>query len=224
MRSLGADPALVGIWVRGWVVSRNVAAPEPDHGAWRVEVGLREQQRRFVFPAIAPGLGELAASVEQPWVFLKACAPEAAIAPWLPPRWTIQTPGFMMVRPRQRRARGLGTLDGLGGYRLEYAGGVRLGLTATIMRGGRHLRRQRPCLALVQDHAIYDRIVTHEDHRRRGLGRAVIMATLDRLAHENAGARHGVLVATPARPRTLHHPGLVGSLRPTPVRSYLPPK
>jgi len=185
-----ADPELVATWVRGWAISRGVAPPVPDHGGHRVEVGLPEQRRRFVFPALGPGLKDLARSIHDPWVLLKICAPAAAVRALLPARWTLQARAFMMVRPVN--AAPSSTLPP--GYRLEYAGAAPW-LTATIVAEDGTCAASGG-LALVQDHAIYDRIVTHEDHRRRGLGR-VIMATLDRLAHENAG-RHGVLVATPA--------------------------
>src|SRR3546814_4561627 len=48
---------------------------------------------------------------------------------------------------------------------------------------------------VVTDHtAIYDRVVTQEEHRRLGIGRALV-AALDQAAVER-GARRGLLVAT----------------------------
>ena len=49
--------------------------------------------------------------------------------------------------------------------------------------------------ALLEAHAIFDRIETQEAHRRRGLGSRVMQA-LGRAARD-CGAHHGVLVATP---------------------------
>lgn len=49
-------------------------------------------------------------------------------------------------------------------------------------------------LALVDDFAIYDQIVTHEDHRRRGLG-TIVMKALEAVALKQKKTR-SVLVAT----------------------------
>ncbi len=192
-----ADPGLVGIWVRGWALSRGLPPPVADHGAHRVEVGLPEQVRRFVFPAASPGLKTLGQGIKEPWVFLKVCAPRAAVRAVLPSRWILQAHAFMMVRPVDGAATSILPLS----YRLDCAGTAPAPTVRIMAEDGTCAASGG--VALVQGHAIFDRIVTHEDHRRRGLGRTV-MATLDQLAREH-GARQGVLVATPAG-RELYSP------------------
>lgn len=57
-----------------------------------------------------------------------------------------------------------------------------------IVAGGR--------IALVEDIAVFDQIWTHEDHRRQGLGGAIMRSLEDAAA--NRGAVRGMLVATDA--------------------------
>src|SRR3546814_7013050 len=45
----------------------------------------------------SPAIGELARAINEPWIFLKACAPPDAVQAMLPSQWIIQRPGHMMT-------------------------------------------------------------------------------------------------------------------------------
>jgi hypothetical protein len=185
-----ADPLTVATWVRGWTIARGVAPPLWADGAWRVEVGLPTQRARFVFPALTEAVRRRAEAVTEPWVFLKICAPDHAVRPLLPPGWVIQQPGFMMVCGFPMRP---GTAGLPPGYSLAIARDA-AGIHALITAPGGETAASGTAVR-VRGHAIYDRIVTQPEHRRRGLGRAIMHAL------EGAARAHGlheaVLVATP---------------------------
>lgn len=183
-----ADPHIVATWIKGWTLARETTSPTPYKGGFRVDVGWPEQKARYVFPAIVPAIGELVSSINEPWVFLKACASPDALQAILPPRWTIQRPGYMMTN-----AGPMASNSALSeGYRLDATRG-----TISVVRAfdptGNEAAIGR--VVVVDGFAIYDRIETRPEHRRRGLARAVMQA-LETIAREK-GAVRGVLVATP---------------------------
>src|SRR5579871_3955226 len=100
-RALHADPKLVETWVRGWAMTREVAPPERDSGALRVDVGWPEQKQRFVFDHLSADVQRLAERIREPWILIKVCAPWEAVQPILPANWVIPFPGFMMTRALQ---------------------------------------------------------------------------------------------------------------------------
>ncbi|ADO74156.1 GNAT family N-acetyltransferase [Stigmatella aurantiaca] len=186
--ALCADPALVEIWVRGWALTRGTAPPVRDGEALRVDVGLPDQWLRYVYARGSSEVAQRAERIVDPWCFLKVCAAPERVMPALPPRWVLRPPGFMM--------RCDGPMVGHGrlpsGYALELTGGTPAIVARITAADGREAAIGR--MVCVGDHAIYDRIVTEPDHRRRGLARALLMA-LEAAAWEQGG-RRGVLVAT----------------------------
>jgi len=184
-----ADPGIVAAWVAGWAKSRDAAAPRPFHGGHHVEVGLARQRARYVFPSIDEALLQrLAASITEPWIFLKVLSPRPTLECNLPKAWVVQPPGFMMIADFSKPDEG--ALDA--GYRLTVEGDE---VIVASIHDGAGVLAASGCAALANDHAVFDKIVTDENHRRRGLGRSV-MAALSVAAFER-GVQHGVLVATP---------------------------
>lgn len=183
-----AGSEIVAAWLEGWALSRGLAPPVEAHGGWRVEVGLPDQKRRFVFPRAGEGVGAAARANGEPHVFLKVCASEAAVRSWLPAGWRVQQTTAMMVA------------DDLGGdarappgYRLRTDRDGMAWRVRALDPAGRLAASGRMTSPSPGD-AVFDRIETDPDHRRRGLGRAV-MAELSRVARAD-GARRGLLVAT----------------------------
>jgi GNAT superfamily N-acetyltransferase len=178
-------------WIRGWALSREVAAPMARGDGFVIAVGAPRQAARHVFPHASPTLRELGTRVTQPWVFLKACAEGDELRALLPSQWEMQPPGFMMTCDDRPFARG------------PLAPGYTIEIDDALARTARaHVRVRAPDgtlaasghVALGERRATYDRIVTEPAHQRRGLGGAV-MHTLQSLAHAH-GRHGGVLVAT----------------------------
>ena len=179
--------AFLKTWVAGWAITRGVSPPIEDGPGWRVQVGEPDQVRRHVFAGDNPTLRDLGATVTEPWIWLKAFMHHEALRALLPPRWRVDGPSYFM---RFEGAPPAGRLPA--GYALREFDEAGVRLVQVLAADGAQAARGR--LAMVGDNAIFDRIRTADDHRRRGLGRAV-MAALH--AHARArGAARGLLSAT----------------------------
>jgi len=186
--ALSADPGVVATWIKGWTLARETAPPVEDHGGFRVDVGWPQQRTRYVFSRITPAMCELASTIEEPWVFVKACASPAAVRAALPAKWAIQPPGFMM----ECRGAMAGEAGSPEGYLLDATEPRPVAIVRALTPGGELAAIGR--VVRVGEFAIYDRIETDAAHRRRGLARA-IMKKLESIARDG-GASRGVLVAT----------------------------
>ncbi|MGP7794614.1 GNAT family N-acetyltransferase [Sphingomonas sp. CLY1604] len=175
--------------MRGWLaarsLSRGLPMPVADSGGWRVDTGSEAERRRYVFADAGPGLTRLLATITEPRVFVKLCADAATYGALLPAGWAITDANGMMVTDAVVGAQPLPA-----GYRLtvDSAGDVTHAVI-TAPDGGQAASGYAAALDGI---FVYDRIVTDEAHRRRGLGRA-LMATLG--ARRPAHARQ-VLTAT----------------------------
>lgn len=185
----GVDPLIVRTWVTGWAQARETPPPVEDFGGFRVDVGWPEQRARYVFPRCSEQLQMLADEIVDPWIFLKACAPPEAMQVMLPPRWVIQPLRFMMTCFEPMRGYDVALPAG---YVLDLADTLTVPIARILAANGDVAAIGH--VAVIGDFAIYDRIETHQDHRRRGLGRAVMNA-LEVLARARRATR-GVLVAT----------------------------
>ena len=192
-RALHADPKLVETWVHGWAMTREVPPPERDSGALRVDVGWPEQKQRFVFDHLSVDVQRLAERIREPWILIKVCAAWEAVRPILPPGWVIPFPGFMMTRQLQP----LPAPVLPNGYAFDIDS--RPPLTVATIKTAKGVVAASGRLGLVEGPvgriAVFDRIRTHDDHRRRGLARALMAAHVNR-AIEN-GVTRAALVATP---------------------------
>ncbi|QJB30098.1 GNAT family N-acetyltransferase [Chitinophaga oryzae] len=186
-----ADPHVVETWLKGWSLARELPLPIADHGGLRVDVGWPDQQTRYVFPALGPGLFHFANTIVQPAVFLKICAPASLVRPVLPPRWVIQAPGFMMTRTLPAHPSRLPLPEG---YTLTFDTANAGPIASIYASNGEVAASGR--LAIVDDYIIYDRIATTPAHQRRGLGSAVMAALTTEAVSRDI--RKGILVATPA--------------------------
>jgi GNAT superfamily N-acetyltransferase len=184
-----ADPHIVASWATGWAVAREVSSPVPDGGALRIEVGLPDHVRRYIFDAPTPAVRQLANTITEPYIFLKVCAPPDIVSALLPPGWIIQPQAFMMTC--------FGAMAPVNtllheGYVLDIREDISVPIVRILTTTGEVAAIGR--IAFVGDYGIYDRIETHESHRRRKLG-SIIMKTLEAVAAAR-GIHKGLLVAT----------------------------
>jgi GNAT superfamily N-acetyltransferase len=186
--SIHADPVVVRSWVEGWAVSRGVPPPEILPMGFRLNVGLPQQRARYILPAFEPTeLLNLASKIVSPWTFIKVCTNAKAVTDVLPREWTVQDPRFMMTTTLLQFP-----IDST----TEYCSAI-LSQGPVITA---ELRNQDGAVvasgrgAVIGVYCIFDQIVTAENYRRRGLGRA-IMCMLSLAAIER-GCDRGVLVAT----------------------------
>ncbi|MGA5816714.1 GNAT family N-acetyltransferase [Kitasatospora sp. NPDC094028] len=182
---------LVRMWIGGWTVSRVAADPVERPWGWSIDVANpRGELARHVLPAPTEDqVRGLAGSITAPTTWLKLFAEDDTVRPWLGPQWRMDVPGFLMSAPLAPA----GPVELPPGHTLTTwsRGGV---LRALVRTGDGHLAAHGQA-GLAGPVAVPDQIVTAPEHRRRGLG-AVVMRTLQSAAYQ-AGARTGVLVATP---------------------------
>lgn len=181
---------IVRAWVEGWARSRGTAAPTAAYGGLRVEVGLPDQKARYVFAGPSAGVAQASREIDEPHVFIKVCAPPQVVEPLLTEGWALEPVGFLMITDDLTRS-ARRAADGYR-YEIEVAPNGYV-VTAYAEWNGEAAASGRAFLAGAV--AVFDQIVTEPDHRRRGLGRAVMHELA--LAAAHAGATHGALVATP---------------------------
>jgi GNAT superfamily N-acetyltransferase len=183
------DPDLLWRWVAARSIARGQPLPVFDCGGMRVDTGLPEEVRRHVFAAPGRGLQALLATVHTPLVYLKVCAAAADVASMLPPRWQVQPAGYFMTQDGPPAA----MPAPVPGYRIELVqdGAV---IAARILAADGAIAASGN--AVEHDGVfILDRILTDPDHRRRGLGRALVAALVSMQRDSHA---QRVLVATDA--------------------------
>jgi GNAT superfamily N-acetyltransferase len=185
-----ADPALVAIWAQGWALTREVAPPVAVPGGWRIEVGLPDQRRRFIYPHAGEAVAARSEAVDQPFELIKVATSADKVEPLLGKAWAIGAPGYMMTCTPVATAAFHHASD----YRLVLEAVADHVTVATIRSTAGELAASGR-VGLVGDVAIYDRIRVQDAHQRRGLGRALMMA-LGEVANR-ARASRWVLVATP---------------------------
>jgi len=165
-----ADPGLAYGWLAARSLARALPAPVEDHGGWRVDSGQPSELKRYLFVEPVEGLRILGAAIDEPYVMLKLLRPADELMRLLPSRWHLSGLGWMMTR------------DGALPHGPELPPGYALDVdrlenifVATI--------RDATGILAARGHAVeaggvfvYDRIVTEEAHRRRGLGRLIMLA------------------------------------------------
>ena len=207
------DPDLLRCWTMGWTRARETEPPVVIEGGYRVEVGWPDQQRRYVFAGLDAAIEALDRSAALPWVHVKACVPREALAAVLPAGWVMQDPHWMMVVDGRMAVDPLPLPAGLS---LVVEQRPTVDIVRIVTETGDVAASGY--VAFVENQAIYDRIVTHEDWRRRGLGR-IVMHALDGIA-AGRGIDRGVLVATDDGRRLYeligwhHHAPYAGALLP----------
>ncbi|MBA4049226.1 MAG: GNAT family N-acetyltransferase [Sphingomonas sp.] len=186
----GIPKALVETFARGWSVTRGVPMPQIDSLALRIETGLPDERRRYIFTAASNAIGALAARIREPRILVKAPMPPAAIAGQLPPQWHVERTGTMMTIDALPGA--ISALpDGIAAA-TEWRGAV---FFATLTdAGGGAVGQGR--MTLIDGLALHDRIMVEPSYWRRGLGRA-IMQLLGAEARRQ-GVDCGLLTATVA--------------------------
>ena len=164
------DPKLVFAWQAAHSIARNSPPPVHDRGGFRVDTHSEKETKRWVFPQLCDGLREIAQEITAPRHYLKLCGSDEELRSALPARWEVQPANyFMTATAAPPDAKPLPD-----GYRME------LHQTGPVTRACVIAPDGDPaasgCMAETAEVCIYDRIETAQDHRRKGLGVAVMIA------------------------------------------------
>lgn len=168
--SAQVDPKLVFAWQAAHSLARNSPPPVHDRGGFRVDTHSEKEVKRWVFPKLCDGLREVARDISIPRHYLKLCGTNEELRGALPARWEIQPENYFMEAAATVRE--TGSLPD--GYRMELhqAGPV---TRVHIVAPNGDLAASGTA-AETADAFVYDRIETAADHRRKGLGIAVMSA------------------------------------------------
>ena len=170
MSSSYIDPTLVFAWQTAHSIARGSPPPVHDRGGFRVDTDSEKEVKRWVFPQQCDGLRAIAHDVAAPRHYLKLCGTNEELRSALPARWEVQPENYFMMAAVTL----IDTKPLPNGYKMELrqTGPVTqarvLALDGALAASG--------CAAESADVFIYDRIETAQDHRRKGLGIAVMIA------------------------------------------------
>lgn len=180
---------IVEKWLKAWSMSRQLPLPVRYKSGFKVEVGEEKQKIRYVFSELNDDFIELSKQIDEPWIYLKVCASPDEVKNKVPDQWVIQPPGYMMscFGPMKVKAANL-----CKGYRIE---SEKYNSTTVIKIIAEN--DELACVGrvvMVDDLAVYDRIITEEKHQRKGLG-TFLMQELEKVA-VSKGISNNFLVAT----------------------------
>lgn len=164
------DPKLVFAWQTAHALGRKAPPPVYDRGGYRVDTQSEKETQRWVFPQLCDGLREIAREIAAPRHFLKLVDTNEALRSAVPERWQVQPANYFMVATAtEGQTRPLPE-----GYRLE------LHRDGAVNRADVHAPNgDLAATGYATETAevyVYDRIETAPDHRRKGLGLAVMSA------------------------------------------------
>lgn len=170
MDNLSIDPLLLSAWLSARSVARGLSAPIPEYGGFRVDTNSPSEVVRWVFPKTGAGLVALARSINKPHHLLKLCGTADELQAVLSAGWEVHAPSFFMQATGEPAEIPLAE-----GNRIDLR---RVGQVshARIFSDGGELAADGYAAEAGGGVFIYDRIVTTPEHRRRGLGHALMTA------------------------------------------------
>lgn len=180
---------IVKSWLKGWCLSREISFPVEYKSGFNVFVGDEKQKERYVFPELNDDFFQLAQSIDEPWVYLKVSTSPDQFMGNIPGKWQLQAQGYMMtcfhpmVFPEISLAKG---------YHLEFSEYNTTFVIRIVTENGEQASIGR--VSLIDDVAVYDRIVTEIKHQRKGLA-SFLLKELEKTTLSK-GFTHNLLVAT----------------------------
>lgn len=164
------DPKLVFAWQAAHSLARGSPPPVHDRGGFRVDTHSEKEVKRWVFPRMSDGLRAIGRDITAPRHYLKLCGPDEELRGVLPDRWQLLPTNYFMIAP-EASVEATPLPDG---YTLELHRDGPVTRASVIAPGGD--LAASGSAAETTDAFIYDRIETAQDHRRKGLGLAVMGA------------------------------------------------
>lgn len=176
-------------WLKGWALSRELPLPTTYKSGYMVDVGYENQKKRYVFAEPNDDYIQLSKSIDQPWVYLKVCTPITELKKILPNKWKIEPQGYMMSCFKRMSLPNYSLAEN---YTFEFNNYNSTFVVRIVTKNGELASIGR--VVLVDDLAIYDRISTETNHRKKGLG-TLLMKELEKIALAN-NVTTNFLVAT----------------------------
>ncbi|AZA83914.1 N-acetyltransferase [Chryseobacterium lactis] len=180
---------IVENWLKGWCLSREVSLPVHYKSGFFVFVGDEKQKERYVFPEPNEDFFHLANSIDEPWVYLKVSTSPDQFIENIPEKWELQPQGYLMTCFHPMIFPEISLAEG---YHLEFSEYNTTFVVRIVAENGEQASIGR--VSLIDDVAVYDRIVTEIDHQRKGLA-SFLLKELEKIALSK-GFSNNLLVAT----------------------------
>lgn len=180
---------IVKSWLKGWCLSREISFPVEYKSGFNVFVGDEKQKERYVFPELNDDFFQLAQSIDEPWVYLKVSTSPDQFMRNIPGKWQLQAQGYMMTCFHPMVFPEISLAEG---YHLEFSEYNTTFVIRIVTENGEQASIGR--VSLIDDVAVYDRIVTEIKHQRKGLA-SFLLKELEKIALSK-GFTHNLLVAT----------------------------
>ncbi|OJX49460.1 MAG: GNAT family N-acetyltransferase [Flavobacterium sp. 38-13] len=183
------SPDILKKWLTAWSLSRELPLPIAYKSGFKVEVGDVKQKERYVFAELNEDFIELSNIINEPWIFLKTFASPEEIKGRVSEKWTFQPQGYFMVcsEPMVFPNRHLDTE-----YKFEFYDYNSTFVVKILTQNNEQVAIGH--VVLVDDIAVYDRIITDINHRRKGLATTIIKELEKTVLAK--GITKNVLVAT----------------------------
>ena len=176
-------------WLRAWTLSRVLSPPIKYRSGYKVDVGYEHHKTRYVFPKVNEDFIQLAKEIKESGIFLKACASPEEIINVIPAHWTLQPQGYMMSCDSPMNIPQVNLPEG---YIIDFESYNSTVHVKVYSNKGDLAASGR--IVLVEDLAVFDRIITEESHRRKGLA-TIVISKLEQIAMAK-GVYSNLLVAT----------------------------
>lgn len=184
--SYHVNAELLAGWLAARSIVRGLPPPVPEYGGMRVETGLANEIRRYLFAGPVRQIRDLARSISGPLIPIKMCGSGEQLLALLPPGWQLQSISYLMTHGGAADAPILPA-----GYKVEVSSEHAATLVRIVAADG-----SLGASGYAVEYGgffVFDQIVTEPTHRRRGLGKA-LMAALGSTQRSSTARR--VLVAT----------------------------
>lgn len=176
-------------WLKAWSLSRELSLPVKYKSGFKVDVGFENQKCRYVFTEPNEDFIQLSQEINEPWIFLKACASPKEIEGKISAKWKTQPQGYMM---RCFHPMDIPNVKLNEAYKLEFENYNSTVVVRIVTKNGALASEGR--VVIVDDLAVYGRIRTENNHKRKGLA-TFLMKELESIA-SSKGVFKSLLVAT----------------------------
>nr|WP_315034454.1 GNAT family N-acetyltransferase [uncultured Chryseobacterium sp.] len=180
---------IVESWLKGWCLSREVSMPVQYKSGFKVFVGYEKQKERYVFPELNDDFFQLVQSIDEPWVYLKVSVSPDHFIDHIDKKWKLQPQGYLMACFQPMIFPEISLAEG---YYLEFSEYNTTFVVRILTEKGEQASIGR--VSLIDDVAVYDRIVTEIHHQRKGLA-SFLLKELEKIALLK-GFSNNLLVAT----------------------------
>lgn len=185
----GVSTDILEKWHNAWSLSRELPLPTKFKSGYKVDVGYEKQKARYVFAELNDDIIQLSETIHENWIFLKVCASPAEIKNKIAERWVIQPQGYIMSCFSPMNIPNVSLPNG---YKIVFESYESTTMVNIVGYDGELASTGR--VVIIDELAVFDRILTYDKHKRKGLA-TFLIKELERIALSK-DVHQNILVAT----------------------------